>query len=141
MVTPKEFQEYCLTTEKTPSYMNDVHGALGPVGPSHQLSRIDHAARGMVTEAGEIIDMLKKHCSYGKPFDKVNLLEETGDLLWYCSIMLDALGYTFEDAMGATIKKLQKRYPQGFTKDSALNRDLNAERKLLEEAASKPNQS
>jgi hypothetical protein len=32
-----------------------------------------HAATGMVTEAGELLDMLKKHIFYGKDLDLVNL--------------------------------------------------------------------
>ena len=136
MITPKEFQKYCLTTEKTPTYMVDVHGAIGPKGePSPVLSRVDHAAKGMVTEAGEVVDMLKKHSCYGKTFDKVNALEEVGDTLWYCSILLDALGYSFEDAMQACVNKLQKRYPQGFTEQAALNRNLVLERQILEDSA------
>lgn len=132
-MTPTEFQRICLLTEKTPSYVVDVHGALGPKGEvSQTMSRLDHAARGMVTEAGEIIDALKKHSCYGKTLDLVNLKEEVGDVLWYASVMLDALGLTFEDAMEATARKLKKRYPNGFTQEAALNRDLEAEKKALE---------
>ncbi len=132
-MTPTEFQRICLLTEKTPTYVIDVHGALGPKGEASQtMSRLDHASRGMVTEAGEIIDALKKHSCYGKPLDLTNLKEEVGDVLWYASVMLDALGLTFEDAMEATARKLKKRYPNGFTQEAALNRNLEAEKKALE---------
>lgn len=137
-ITPKEFQEYCLTTEKTPTYMIDVHGSFGGAGqPSNILSRLDHAAKGAVTEAGELADVLKKHSNYGKPFDKVNFVEEIGDSLWYFAIALDALGLSFEDAMEVCKKKLEKRYPNGFTQKDALVRNLKVERKILEEGVAK----
>jgi NTP pyrophosphatase (non-canonical NTP hydrolase) len=41
-----------------------------------------HAAILMISEAGEIADAIKAFAIYGKPLDRVNLLEEVGDLLW-----------------------------------------------------------
>lgn len=95
--------------------------------------RILHAAMGMVTEAAEIMDALKKHIIYGKPLDLVNLREETGDSFWYQALLARAAGFTFEDAKRINIEKLAKRYPEGFTEYHALNRDLGAERTILEQ--------
>lgn len=91
-----------------------------------------HASMGLVTEAGEFQDMLKKHFFYGKPLDEVNLKEEIGDLLWYCAIALEALGTDFESVMQTNIDKLRARYPQEFTEELAENRDLAKERDILE---------
>lgn len=91
-----------------------------------------HYALGIVTEAGEIADALKKSLIYGKPLDRVNLIEEIGDLQWYQARMLDALGSSFEEARDRNIAKLRKRYPDGFTEEDALVRDLEAERAELE---------
>lgn len=93
---------------------------------------LQHAALGMITESAEFADMLKKHIFYGKPLDKVNLREEVGDLLWYCAMALRALDTDFETVMETNINKLKARYPQKFTEDEALNRDLDKERKILE---------
>lgn len=145
-MTPNEFQKECLRTEKTRVYMLDVDAVMGPEiqtedgqiakTPDHlAMSRLDHAARGMVTEAGELVDMLKKHHAYGKKFDKVNALEEVGDTLWYVSLALDACGFTLEQAMDTVVTKLRKRFPEGFSQDKALNRDLDAERAILESKA------
>ena len=87
---------------------------------------------GLVTEAGEFQDMLKKHVFYGKPLDEVNLKEEIGDLLWYCAIALEALDTDFEAVMETNINKLKARYPEKFTEDKAENRDLVKEREILE---------
>lgn len=93
-----------------------------------------HASLGMVTEAGELADVFKKHLFYGKPIDWVNLEEEVGDLFWYVAVLVDVLGKTeFDGILQKNIDKLAKRYPnQQFTETSAINRDLDGERKILE---------
>lgn len=75
---------------------------------------IEHCAYGMVTEAVENLDMLKKHKFYGREFNMVNLKEEVGDLLYYIHILLDEINYSIEDCMDDNIKKLSKRYPDKF---------------------------
>jgi len=91
-----------------------------------------HASMGLVTEAGEFQDMLKKHIFYGRELDTINLKEEVGDLCWYCAIALNALGSDFESVMQTNIDKLKARYPEKFTEDKANNRDLDTEREILE---------
>ena len=54
--------------------------------PFTQDERWDHAIMSMVTEVGEIVDIFKKHTFYGKPLDRVHLMEECGDLLWYIGL-------------------------------------------------------
>lgn len=94
--------------------------------------RLLHAAMGLCTEAGEFMDMLKKHILYGKPLDEVNLKEELGDKLWYAALALDELKSTFEQVMDTNITKLRARYPNKFTERDALNRNLDKEREILE---------
>jgi NTP pyrophosphatase (non-canonical NTP hydrolase) len=53
--------------------------------------QIDHAKIGMITELGELGDLLKRAFVYGKEFDPVNLLEEVGDFLWYFVLYLDEI--------------------------------------------------
>lgn len=95
--------------------------------------RLLHAAIGLATESGEVLDQLKKVAFYGKPLDKVNLAEEMGDLFWYMAIMADTLGVSFSDIMAKNIAKLKQRYGSKFTEDAALHRDIPAERAILEE--------
>ena len=99
---------------------------------SESMIRMLHASMGMVTEAGELADMLKKHIFYGKEVDKTNAIEEAGDVLWYLAVLLDTLGVSFEEVMEKNIAKLRARYPDKFTKDDAINRDLKVEREILE---------
>ncbi len=87
---------------------------------------------GLTTEAGEFVDMLKKHIFYGKPIDYVNAKEEIGDTLWYTALAIDVLETTMNEVMTVNIDKLKARYPEKFTEFNAENRDLVTERKILE---------
>ena len=129
-MTPSEYMKLALRTEKTPIHIMDWDEVFPAA--SMYLSKLNHAALGMTTEAGEFTDALKKRYIYGKPLDKTNLLEEIGDMLWFQALALQTLGYTFEDAMEANIQKLAVRYPNEFSPEKALNRDLEKERAALE---------
>lgn len=96
------------------------------------VDRLLHAGLGLTTEAGEFLDALKKHLFYGKPLDLVNLREELGDIMWYLAIACSALDTTFEQEQARNIAKLKARYPDKFTSHKAIERDLTAERIILE---------
>lgn len=132
----EEYQNQCLETEST--ILEKI--VLHPTDPEAPLINVDprfmHAAMGLVTEAAELMDAVKKFMFYGKKLDRTNLLEEAGDCAWYLSILLSALKSNYREVMKMNIRKLQeKRYKTGkFTTEEALNRDLTNERKVLEES-------
>jgi NTP pyrophosphatase (non-canonical NTP hydrolase) len=97
--------------------------------------RLLHAAMGIGTEAGEFMDVIKKHILYGKEIDTINLKEEIGDLFWYIALACDELNVSFDYIFEQNIAKLRQRYSGRFTENAALNRDLEKERSVLE----KPN--
>lgn len=156
-MTPDEYVALAVRTEATD--MEAIADRLLPLDPNLKLSltgppdwllfnpltmtegipdldfkpvRLLHAAIGMCTETGELQDQLKKHIFYGKPLDTTNLVEEMGDLMWYVGIMCDTLKVSLEDVMIKNIAKLKARYPEKFTEDKALNRNLFDEREVLE---------
>jgi len=94
--------------------------------------RLLHAALGAVTEAGELADMLKKHLFYGKELDWVNAQEEVGDLLWYAGVAADVMEVSLDDIMTRNISKLQRRYPEKFTSEKAINRDVEHELEVFD---------
>lgn len=100
----------------------------------HPVPRdLEHGVDGLVTEAGELQDHLKRAKWYGTPVDKPNILEECGDALYYIVLILQDSGFTLEDALQCNTAKLRKRYPNGaFNIAHALNRDLEGEREILE---------
>ena len=97
--------------------------------------RLLHATLGMVTESGELADMLKKHLFYGKPLDMVNAKEEVGDAMWYVGLALDVFRMTIQEIMTMNIGKLRIRFPEKFTELAAIGRDVDVERSFLEAAA------
>jgi NTP pyrophosphatase (non-canonical NTP hydrolase) len=99
------------------------------------MARLRHASDGLVTESSEFVDQLKKHCFYGTELDTVNLEEELGDLCWYLAVACDELKMDFGAMCQQNIDKLKIRYPQKFSKECASTRDLENERKHLEDSA------
>jgi NTP pyrophosphatase (non-canonical NTP hydrolase) len=100
---------------------------------SPESIRLLHAMLGLCTEVGEFADALKKYFIYGKPIDKVNLSEESGDLLWYLALAANVPGMeSISTNMERNIAKLKARYGDKFSKHAALVRNLEAERKVLE---------
>lgn len=87
------------------------------------LAKIRNAVYGLNGEAGEVIDLLKKHEFQGHGLDKEKLIDECGDCLWYAALLADALGVTLEDVMLRNVAKLKARYPDGFDKSRSINRD------------------
>lgn len=96
--------------------------------------RLLHGGIGLATESGEFLDALKKHIFYGKPIDVANLGEEMGDLFWYIAVICDELGADFKSIMQTNIDKLQARYGDKFSEHRATERNLDAEREILENA-------
>ena len=85
--------------------------------------QLRNAAYGLNGEAGEVIDLLKKHEFQGHDLPDEKLIDECGDVLWYCALLADARGFTMEQVMNRNIDKLRKRYPDGFDKARSINRE------------------
>lgn len=91
-----------------------------------------HAAMGIGTESGEIMDIVKKNMFYNTSFDLLTLKEECSDLLHYLQMILNHYGSSLEEIMVMNIAKLSIRYPEGYTQEKALSRDKKAEREAME---------
>ena len=100
--------------------------------------RLLHAAMGVATEAGELLDAIKKALFYGRELDTVNFKEEIGDACWYFAIAIHELDTNFEAVMDTNIAKLKARYGEKFSAARALKRDLTIERRILEGDAPSP---
>jgi NTP pyrophosphatase (non-canonical NTP hydrolase) len=87
---------------------------------------------GCCTEAGELLDSVKKSLFYGRELDYINIEEEIGDLFWYVALIMDECQFDLEHVLERNIAKLKIRYPEQFTNAHAENRNLEAERSELE---------
>ena len=124
-IESKEYVENVLKTES-----NDFDAIKERFDPT--IIRLLHGVMGMATEAGEMLDQLKKVLFYGKELDFVNLIEEMGDSSWYQAIICDELQVEFKEIWKKNIAKLKARYGDKFNESGALDRDLDNERKILE---------
>ena len=101
-------------------------------------ARLLHCAMGMCTESAELLDMLKKHIFYGKALDLTNAVEEIGDNQWYNALGIDELCriankmISMNEVLTLNIQKLRRRYPDKFTSECAIERNVESERVLLE---------
>ena len=77
---------------------------------------------GLAGEIGEVIDIMKKHIYQGKELDITDVIEEVGDVLWYIANFCNINNITMDECMESNIKKLRKRFPNGFTTKDANER-------------------
>lgn len=100
--------------------MNDIlteHKMFVMKTANHKLTHQEHlgnAACGLAGEAGEVVDIIKKHLYQEKSLDLGDLKKEMGDVLWYMSYLALTLGVDLNSVIQGNIEKLTARYPNGF---------------------------
>ena len=100
--------------------------SLGEEGEQHV-----HAALGVATEAGEIMEEVLAALSPDTDVDRQALIEEAGDVLYYLARIADLTGSSLLEMMQANHRKLAERFPEQFTPEDALERDTDAEAEAL----------
>ena len=81
---------------------------------------------GLCGEAGEAIDLVKKHLAQGHPLDREALIGELGDVAWYLAETAYALDVDLETVLSKNIEKLRGRYPEGFASERSVHREAEA---------------
>jgi NTP pyrophosphatase (non-canonical NTP hydrolase) len=107
-MTINEYQELAMTTLNPDLNQKDV---------------LINGVMGLCGEAGEAIDIVKKHLAQGHELDKEHLIRELGDIAWYLAETATALDVHLEDVLAGNIEKLKKRYPEGFDKEKSIHRN------------------
>lgn len=82
------------------------------------------AALGLAGEAGEVVDLIKKHRFHGHDLDREALVGELGDVLHYLAAEARCHGIKLEEVARHNIAKLAKRYPNGFSHEASRNREV-----------------
>ena len=61
--------------------------------------KIGHGCLGLIGEAGEVVDILKKERYMSMPYElaREKLIDECGDLVWYSVELCTGLGMEFEE--------------------------------------------
>lgn len=82
-------------------------------------------ALGLAGEAGEVVELIKKHLGHGAELDDAKLEKELGDVLWYLAGIATLRGLRLQEIADANLEKLRIRFPEKFTyEDSAARRDV-----------------
>jgi NTP pyrophosphatase (non-canonical NTP hydrolase) len=80
------------------------------------------AAMGLMGEAGEVGELFKKECFYGKPHDTGKLTEELGDVFHYFCRVLHLNNISINAVVQSHKEKMSKRFPEGYTDAAAIAR-------------------
>lgn len=111
--------------------MNDVrlyqHEAArtlieNPHIPTSDEMMILWGAMGLVGEAGEVAELVKKGIMHQHGLDRQKMLDELGDCLWYIAALCTRLNVSLEIVMQRNVDKLARRYPNGFTPEDSKRR-------------------
>lgn len=97
--------------------------AMRTASESTESDLILNGVMGLNGEAGECIDIVKKHLFQGHELNKGKLLDELSDVMWYVAITCQGIGTTLDTVMEHNIEKLKKRYPNGFSCERSLHRN------------------
>lgn len=118
-MTVNEYQKLALRT------MSPQTSTLSDIPNGLSCGRLLEGLMGLNGEAGECIDIYKKNLFQGhEDLDRKHLAEELGDVAWYLAEAAFAIGYKLDDIFEMNIKKLEKRYPNGFEAERSMNREV-----------------
>lgn len=106
-MTINEYQKLAMTTLNPALSKKDV---------------LINGVMGLCGEAGEAIDLVKKHLHQGHALDREALIKELGDVAWYLAETAYALDVDLETVLAGNIEKLKKRFPEGFSIERSQNR-------------------
>ena len=102
------------------AYQKQAMATLNPALGKKDI--LINGVMGLCGEAGEAIDLVKKHLHQGHELDRQALKKELGDIAWYLAETAYALDLTLEDVLTANLEKLKARYPEGFDTERSVQR-------------------
>lgn len=92
-----------------------------------------HALVGLTAEVGELATAVEHYVWYREDFDRANVIEEAGDILWRLAEVCTALGVSLQEVSKSNIAKLEEKFPEkfNFSRTKEVNRNRAAEMKAL----------
>ena len=92
---------------------------------TENITAVMVGAIGTASEAGELLDIIKKIIFQGKNFDdniKTKIKYEMGDVIFYITTLCIALNINLNEIINMNKDKLDKRYPKGFSVSRSENK-------------------
>lgn len=109
---PYDFESYDVATAAFAIYPDAGEGSN---------TELSYLALGLMGEAGEVAEKIKKKIRDGK-FDKAETAKECGDVLWYLARLCRALDSSIEQVAIQNFNKLQDRQNRNVLQGSGDNR-------------------
>ena len=101
--------------------LNEYQKAAQRTSPDDH-DKLLNGVMGLCGEAGELINLMKKHMYQGHEKDWPRVVDEVGDCLWYIAEIASGLSVTLELIAMHNVEKLKRRYPDGFEVSRSVNR-------------------
>ena len=79
-------------------------------------------AIGLAGEAGEVAELVKKGIFHQHGIDREKMVKELGDVMWYVAALCTKLDMDLGVIMEVNIRKLEKRYPDGYSSTDSQRR-------------------
>lgn len=110
-ITLKEYQDWTVTT------------AMYPHAETGNVEELMYLALGLVGEAGEVANKVKKLFRDGDNQDlRVELAKELGDVMWYMGRLSSVLDVDLTETLAKNVAKLESRKARGVITGSGDNR-------------------
>jgi NTP pyrophosphatase (non-canonical NTP hydrolase) len=84
---------------------------------------VSNMCMGISGEVGETVNYIKKSVYQGHELSRDKIKEELGDTLWYLIALASYYNISLDDIVEYNVKKLRKRYPEGYSQERSLNRE------------------
>ncbi|HEY0731439.1 MAG TPA: MazG nucleotide pyrophosphohydrolase domain-containing protein [Chitinophagaceae bacterium] len=98
---------------KKEQYIDFVDSLFKIEGFDNSLDASMHAAIGVASEAGGLLDAIKKSWVYKKDLDYEHIIEELGDIEFYLQAIRSQLCIRRKEVIEANVNKLMERYSPG----------------------------
>lgn len=92
--------------------------------PDNEIMLVWNAI-GLAGEAGEVAELVKKAVFHRHGIDgefRAKMVKELGDVCWYVAAMCTKLDMDLGVIMEVNIRKLEERYPEGFSSQDSKRR-------------------
>lgn len=105
------------------SYQEQARRTLNEDGKDFE-QMVSHMLMGIQGETGEVADLFKKYFHQGHDLDTGKVVEELGDVMFYIANLCNVMGVPLQEVCEGNIAKLKKRYPEGFSSERSVNREV-----------------
>lgn len=82
---------------------------------------------GLAGEPGEVADLIGDAIKHRCSVDREVVIKEIGDVLWYAAALCTKLNIPLSEVMEGNIAKLKRRFPDGWSTERSINRDVSPE--------------